>query len=474
MWNEGGRRIMICNKCNHKLPDDSEFCQYCGNKIEKQTTETPEKFNNMTPDKVLNTVIDMQAQETVKTMENNFVSQPNHENEEDFGLTPHMPIYTSALKSVSGEMEYLNKLYTTTGAKIKWNRRASVSVKDINGVVDVYDTYLPSGRLYKTIYINMYGAYESEKAPVGFVLNDAPYKKVCRLKKEKVSKTKYCRLCGNEIDSKSGKCTGCGKKYSKTVYKLLGIVLGVIALLSGYFGVNYFNAMSAMNNQDFRKAQQCFDNLYIGEKLFSAKSDYIKAGVLMENGKYVEALRAFNRVKGMPVPDTIIDSLETKIYSLGQLAYRNGNFDDAKKCFDAITDYKRSDDYLFLISCNGEDFGHYVAATNNSKRLFDLIGFEDANEVIMIYLLEEFLDGSWEDGSYYKPYYFILDNDESEVRYNLPSKDVDGYYDFVKDIMVVEKSNNTDVKLFSFEIINEDTISVYCYKDGSTHKLYRQ
>lgn len=30
---------MICNKCNHSLPDDSEFCQYCGNKIQGDTGE---------------------------------------------------------------------------------------------------------------------------------------------------------------------------------------------------------------------------------------------------------------------------------------------------------------------------------------------------------------------------------------------------------------------------------------------------
>ena len=30
---------MVCSKCNHKLPNDSEFCQYCGNKIQGDTGE---------------------------------------------------------------------------------------------------------------------------------------------------------------------------------------------------------------------------------------------------------------------------------------------------------------------------------------------------------------------------------------------------------------------------------------------------
>ena len=123
-------------------------------------------------DEALTAILQIQAKNTVDAMEANGQSQPDNEADADFGLVPEKPIFTLALKSVEGEKEYLGRLYTSNGEKIKYNRRGSTSANVINGMIDIYDTYLPSGQPYKTIYINMYGAKKSTKAPAGFVLKN--------------------------------------------------------------------------------------------------------------------------------------------------------------------------------------------------------------------------------------------------------------------------------------------------------------
>ena len=45
---------MICNKCNHQLPDDSEFCQYCGSKVEEAKTIDDSVIDCDTPMEELN------------------------------------------------------------------------------------------------------------------------------------------------------------------------------------------------------------------------------------------------------------------------------------------------------------------------------------------------------------------------------------------------------------------------------------
>ncbi len=175
------------------------------------------KQNNddINPYEALDDILKIHVQNTAKALETNGKVQPDNEDDSDFGLVPEKPIFTLALMSIDGEKEYLDQLYTTNGEKIKYNRRGSISIEGINGIIDIYETFLPSGEPYKTIYINMYGASKSTKAPDGFVLNNATVTPKPIPKKKKTSKIKYCIHCGSMIDNETKKCTGCGKQYLK-------------------------------------------------------------------------------------------------------------------------------------------------------------------------------------------------------------------------------------------------------------------
>lgn len=308
--------------------------------------------------------------------------------------------------------------------------------------------------------------------------NESDEKLVAGEKVVKKSKLRYCKLCGHAVDGVTKKCTGCGKQYFKAKLKPLYVVLAIFILLSGYVGVNYFCAVSAMNDQKFIESQQYFDNLFVSKTIFSAKYAYVEAGVLMEEGKYIASLNAFSKLDNIPIPVSITDNLKSKIYSSGQAAYQAGNMTEAKKNFDAISNYRRSDDYLILISCSENSNLDSSSAFVNYVRLLKLLGFENADEIMLknMSTAELFLNGRWEDGNK-NPHYFELQYESDGgwySQYNLPHKDAEGDYYISNGIYSVGETELSAAKYFKFSIINRDTISVYCYKDGSTHKLYRQ
>lgn len=224
------------------MPDDSEFCQYCGNKITGFTVseiseDGSDDIENMSSEDALNVLMTAQVKATKEAYDANSQNQPNNENDSNFGLVPEKPIYTLARKSVDGEIEYLSKLRTPKGEKVKWNRRGSTSVEGINGRIDIYDIYLMSGQKYTTIYINMYGAKASTKMPSGFGVQKAqPVKKV---KKEKNSKLDIINifvlllpiiLSGVGIDT---------SYYSEEIFASI-LVIGIIILILKIIAVAKF------------------------------------------------------------------------------------------------------------------------------------------------------------------------------------------------------------------------------------------
>lgn len=116
----------------------------------------------------LKAIMEAQAKETIRAMEANRTAQPNNENDPEFGLVPEKHIFTLATEIVDGQRAYLSKLRTLNGEKVTWKRIGSTSVDGVNGMIDIYETFLPSGAPYKTLYINMYGARASKSAPAGF------------------------------------------------------------------------------------------------------------------------------------------------------------------------------------------------------------------------------------------------------------------------------------------------------------------
>ena len=409
---------MICNKCGKTLPDDSTFCQYCGNKIETITVSTNET-PSVSKEKTLVNILAAGVVEGQKAMEANKESQPHNELDADFGLVPQKPVYTVGIDE---QEKYLKSLRTINGEPIKWNRRGSMSVDGVNGMVDVYDTYLPSGEEYKTIYINMYGAYNSTFAPKGF-----SYAADATLDKKKKIKSK----------NKKTKCKIKKSYLIIAIIVLIGLIAGGLAIgFAVYHNSLYEDLSSAMLN--------------VNETNYTNVAGLIYQ--LPDNYKDVENIeKQYNQIKKHI---ETIDSAKFKsekdsekireaYAALYQFNNQNHNWD--------LSDY--------LDTVLEDKFGRFVFGKEWENSDYHFQWYEDG-------------DGSGErlstnlpnDKSYDKDYYFYNDY-ESFSEYQNPRKF--GY----------ENINNSSDKFLAYRITavsytgGKWQIKIYCYSNSRTYTL---
>lgn len=443
---------MKCHNCGYPLPKDSEYCQYCGKKLETTSIEENISVTHSMPQDVVD------------------IETPSDS-------IPYGAIFLRAYKSYLSdnpeEKQYFEHMRGSAELRVAYLEECARNKKELDSGVHIN---------YKQSYLDFMSILNDEyfSKPITASKSPAISRESVEITTatitnvtQKKSRQRYCKHCGTLIDITTKKCTRCGRKYSKAKLAPLYTLLALLVLFLSYIGVNYFCAIHAMNNQQFIKSKQYFDNLFVSKTVFCSQYDYVEAGVLMETGDYRKALYAFNKVNNIPVPKSITDSIRDAVYSDGQSAYDAGDLYEAKLNFNALSGYKRSDDYIVLITCANSSYPNFYY-----EKLVKLLGFENTDEIILKNqgTAELFLEGRWEEGTKNSSYFEMYEDDEGDLhsRHNLPHKNSSGYYYISNGIYSVGETEANSAKYYKFSIIDEDTISVYCYKDGSTHKLYRQ
>lgn len=432
---------MICNNCKHKLPDDSEFCQYCGSKVEEIKTIDDSGIDsdtlmkeltkpNITKEEAANLLLKYQAKVTVDTMEANMEHQPDNESDDDFGLVPEKPIFTLALKSVDGEEEYLNKLYTDSGEKITYSRRGSTSVEGVNGMIDIYDTFLPSGEPYKTIYINMYGAKSSNSAPKGFKFDARTH----------ISKT----------DIEKDDTIKPPKKKKKIVIKKKYIIIGIAVLLVLITSITTISIISHRNSLYDKLTEQMLDVDYynynynnIDDILEDLPSNYKDVAEIKKEytqiQKHIKVIESARRKNDADANKTreayaALYNFNTSHHNWNLSSYLDGVLEN---CFSIFVFGKEweNDSYYFQWYEDGDGSGECLSTNlpNNKESNKDY------------YFYNAYTDGS----GYLNPHQF-------------------GY----------ENINNDSDKFLAFRIVNVSytsskwQIKIYCYSNSRTYTLY--
>lgn len=246
--------------------------------------------------------------------------------------------------------------------------------------------------------------------------------------------------------------------------------------------MKYAQACQALDGGNFYGAKKLLEGLY-GFRNASAlahEADYQQAQAMLKDGDFKGAKALLDPLAADSYKDSA-DLAREATYNMAVSAFKAGKYANALPLFNAEPDYRDSPDYIFLSQMLLKQYGslQYSNMKANCQRLISLSGMNSAMDALKSdALIQYLLEGSWKtasvgsDGWYFTMTHNDVQNDWN-ISYNMPW--VTGTYFKIKDSVCLFGSNADGWRnCYSFKFLSADEMIVYCYKDDSSHLLYRQ
>ena len=315
---------------------------------------------------------------------------------------------------------------------------------------------------------------------------------LCRQCKKAIpDDSKFCPFCGKTVDTTTDVAASSDpneekinktaqqdkkakprKKVSKTLIAILSSVIALVLLFLGVYWGTYTTALKKVKNTEYDAALKFLFLPAITELHDPHLDNLIAAGQELQSGK----ITGYQRMEvlandGYALANECLANAKDQVYKEAVKLYKINSKAKAQVYFKKIDPYKHSSDYLILI-----DESNYGAILN-------LIGFEDANQIILDVYGEQFMDGVWETKD--KKNFFSLDSTKRVALYNLPcdeylknaeytiSDQCFCLFDSNYDSDIFENYDKWCKKQFGITIVDYNTINIHFLKGEISYTLYR-
>ena len=197
---------MTCPKCGYSLPEDSEFCQYCGTPLELQATSDVLSEDTAASGEAV-ALAPVVREPTPEEVSESAAPLPDANQEESLFCRA----YNSYISNDPKARLFFEEMLGTDELRTAYLKECERNKRDYDSGLRVshkesYTNFM--GALYKEYF----GLPVSQSSTLQ-ISDEKPAEEPKTNKLRTRSKQHYCTVCGQIIDSSTKKCTGCGKQY---------------------------------------------------------------------------------------------------------------------------------------------------------------------------------------------------------------------------------------------------------------------